>query len=153
MLHKYEHRMWMGLQALWQVLGQAAGAWGAVCTCSTEVHGRVSRLGVCDVQGKLFGFLIMWNDQSLVLLSFHSWTNVNNQLRMLSRFLLILREVVRGTVYICAVDDSYGSLLDCQHGRTLLHLLSLAHPYAERWRERRMVVRSSLARILFFSSQ
>lgn len=38
--------------------GQAAGAWGTQCICCTEVHGRVPRLSVCDVQGELFVFLI-----------------------------------------------------------------------------------------------
>jgi hypothetical protein len=47
--------------------------------------------------------------------------------------LLIPREVVGGTVLISAVDAGTGSLLDSQDGRKLLHLLTLAHPYAERW--------------------
>ena len=143
------HRMWMGLQALWQVRGQTAGVWGAVRICGTEIHGRIFRLGICDVQGEVFGFLIQKNYQSFIMLSSHIWMNVNNELRMLSRSLLIPKEVVRGSVYICAVDDSYGSLLDSQRGRTLLHLLALAQTYSERWREWRTVVSHHFPEISF----
>ena len=70
---------------------------------------------------------------------------------MLSGLLLIPREVERGTVYISAVDDGTGSLLDSQDGRKLLHLLALAHTYVEMERKEKDV-RSSISRILFFYS-
>lgn len=87
----------------------------------------------------------------LILLSFHIWLNVNSELRMLSRSLLIPRDVGWDTVYICAGDDNTGSLLDSQGGKMLFHFLDLAHPYAERWKERTNV-RLSLSRILLFYS-
>ena len=43
--------------------------------------------------------------------------NANAELKMLSRFLLISRQVERGTVYLSANDDVTGSLLDSQDGR------------------------------------
>ena len=43
--------------------------------------------------------------------------NANDELKMLSGFLLIARKAERGTVYISAVDDGIGSLLDSQDGR------------------------------------
>ena len=62
------------------------------------------------------------------MLSFHIRMNVNNELRMLSKSLFIPKEVVRGSVYICAVDDGAGSILDSQGRRMLFHLLAMAHP-------------------------
>ena len=41
-----------------QIWVQAAGAWGALCTCCTEVGGWVSRLGSCDVQESCLALLL-----------------------------------------------------------------------------------------------
>ena len=54
---------------------------------------------------------------------------------MFSRSLLISKEAERGIVYINAVDESVGPFFESQDGRKLLHLLALAHPYAEIWNE------------------
>ena len=41
-----------------QVWVQAAGAWGPLCSCSTEVGGGVAKVGSCDVQGEMLVLLI-----------------------------------------------------------------------------------------------
>ena len=54
-------------------------------------------------------------------------------------------------MYICAGDDSTGSLLHSQGGKMLFHFLDVADLYAER-RKERTNVRLSHSRILLFYS-
>ena len=63
--------------------------------------------------------------------------DVYNKLGTFSKFLLIPREVVWGTVWVTTGDNRAVSLLDTQGGRTLLHILSSAEPCAERKGQRK----------------
>ena len=108
-----------------QVWVQAAGAWGALCTCCTEVGGWVSRLGSCDVQWELFGTLIEKNCESSILHFIHNWTYGYQECRAFTRILPVPWEVVKCTLLITTVQNGNLSFLDCQRLRALalFHLL------------------------------
>lgn len=119
-----------------QVFAQTAGACQAVCTGCTEVHGCVSKLDVCDVQGNLLSCLAEWNQESSLLRSRCIWTNVNNELEPLPSFLFVPREVGRATVRVSTADDRGVSLLHSQGAGKLLQLLCSAPCTEERKAEK-----------------
>ena len=106
-----------------QVCVQAAGVWGALCACCTEVGGWVSRLGSCNMQWELFGSLIEENCESSIFHFIHNWMYGYQECRAFTRILSVPREVVKQTVLIATVQNGNLSFLDCQRSRALFHLL------------------------------
>ena len=80
-----------------QVWVQAAGVWGAPCTCCTEVGGWVSRLGSCDGQWELFGTRTEEHCESPTFLFIHNWTYGYQEYKAFTRVLTVPWEVVKCT--------------------------------------------------------
>ena len=80
-----------------QVWVQAAGVWGAPCTCCTEVGGWVSRLGSCDGQWELFGTRTEEHCESPIFLFIHNWTYGYQEYKAFTRVLTVPWEVVKCT--------------------------------------------------------
>ena len=80
-----------------QVWVQAAGVWGAPCTCCTEVGGWVSRLGSCDGQWELFGTRTEEHSESPIFLFNNNWTYGHQEYKAFTRVLTVLWEVVKRT--------------------------------------------------------
>ena len=78
-----------------QIWVQAAGAWGALCTCCTEVGGWVSSLGSCDVRWELFGTGTEENRESPTLLFIHNWAYGYQEYKAFTRVLTVPWEVVK----------------------------------------------------------
>ena len=74
---------------------QAAGAWGALCTCCTEVGGWVSRLESCGVRWELFGTHTEENHESSIFLFIHNWTYGYQEYKAFTRVLTVPWEVVK----------------------------------------------------------
>jgi hypothetical protein len=106
-----------------QIWVQAASAWGALCSCGTEVGGWVSRLGSCNVQWELFGTLIEGNCETSIFHFIHNWTYGYQECRSFSRILPVPQEIVKHTLLITTVQNGNLSFLDCQRLRALFHLL------------------------------
>ena len=106
-----------------QIWVQAAGAWGALCSCCTAVGGWVSRLGSCDVQCEWFGTLIEGKCESSIFHFIHNWTYGYQECRPFTKVLPVPQEVVKCTLLITTVQNGNISFLNCQRLRALFHLL------------------------------
>ena len=88
---------------------QAAGAWGSLCACCTEVESRVTGLGVSDVQGSMQAGFIEVNCESAFFL-FTIREDGHQHLKAFPRMLSVPPEVVRRTITESAVERGHGSL-------------------------------------------
>ena len=112
---------------------QAAGAWGSLCACCTEVESRVTGMGVSDVQGSMQAGFIEVNCESAFFL-FTIGKDRHQHLGAFPRVLSVPPEVVNITITGSAVERGHASLWNNEGFWALLHLLLAVHPCAERQR-------------------
>lgn len=117
---------WSPLRAPLWVWVEAARMRRAPCTCCTEEHCWVLRLGGCDVQWEVFAAFVKENCESSVFILILIRTYRYEECGAVGRVFFVPSKIVKHVIIIVTIQYSCPSLLNNQRWRVLLNLLAIS---------------------------